>query len=191
MHEKQNVTKQKNTMNKNKNGIPKAADSLAGLQDKIQSRERKIESHCLQVAVNVQAAVSLAFEQGDDLGSAAKDLGQHEFVSLINGTFGQCPKRAYDYIKLSEKVPAAARVDFFDDCKLLKGAMKILDLLPEESAAIAQPKPATTIPPVFKNLVWLAEWATRNGDEVERWDECQRKELKQQLAPVVGLYQRL
>lgn len=158
------------------------------LTKRIQQREAEIERVCGEVASGVNQSVRLAFEQGDDLISASATATEQEFATLLRDTFGS-HSRATGYMKLSAKTPIADRAAILSDAKLLKSAMKTLDLLPEDTA-----QPATksvSIPPIIQRLTWLAEWTGRNQDAVREWKPEQRSELKQQLAPVVELYEAL
>lgn len=158
------------------------------LTKRIQQREAAIDRVCGEVAAGVNQSVSLAFEQGDDLLQASVAATEQEFATLLRDTFGSS-NRATGYMKLAAKTPIADRATILSDSKLLKSAMKTLDLLPEDTS-----QPATrsvSIPPIIQRLTWLAEWTGRNQDAVRKWQPEQRAELKQQLAPVVELWETL
>jgi len=93
-------------------------------------------------------------------------------------------------MKLAARTPIAERHAIIADAKLLKQAMRTLDLLPEEPTTQPESK-SVSIPPIIQRLTWLAEWTGRNQDAVRDWKAEQRAELKQQLAPVVELYGQL
>lgn len=160
------------------------------MPQRIKQREAQIEAHCAAVAQNVSKACELALEQGDDLTLAASDMSQHDFAVMIQGTYGTAPKRAYDYIKLSAKIPKAERQKFFDDAKQIKHAMRTLDLLPEESHTQTDTR-SVAIAPVFCRLTWLAEWTNKNRADVGAWPTERKQDLKQQLKPVVELWEAL
>jgi len=164
--------------------------SPPALPQLIQQREAQIEQHCAAVAFNVNRACELAFEQGDDLTAASRDLSQHDFAKLIDGSYGVAPKRAYDYMKLAAKVPRDQRQIFFNDTKQLKLAMHTLDLLPEPTPSAATGR-SVSIAPIFERLTWLAEWTNKNRNEVSAWPTERKQDLKQQLAPVVELWETL
>lgn len=162
---------------------------MPDLTKRIKAREERIEAACEQVATGVNQSVTLAFEQGDDLIAFASQTTEQEFGTLIRETFSQSA-RAQGYMKLAARTPLTERHAIIADAKLLKQAMRTLDLLPEEPTTSPESK-SVSIPPIIQRLTWLAEWTGRNQDAVRDWKAEQRAELKQQLAPVVELYGQL
>jgi hypothetical protein len=169
------------------------AESSGLLLKQIQAREIEIQSACLQVASGTQSAVNLALAQGDDLHKLLNIVGQDEFVSVVASTFASDPHRPVRYMKLAKKIPADQRELVFDNPKQLDFAMHQVGLAiePTPSTAAGTTEKSVNVAPIYERLTWLAEWTNKNRGDVNTWPDERRKDLKQQLAPVVELWETL
>jgi len=162
------------------------------LLKQIQAREIEIQSACLTVATGTQAAIRLAFQQGDDLHKLLNIVGQDEFFLVIATTFESDAQRPARYMKLAKKIPIEQRELVFDNPKQLDFSMHQVGLAIEKQSEVGTcDTKSASVAPIYERLNWLAEWTNKNRGEVDSWPAERRHDLKQQLVPVVELWEQL
>jgi hypothetical protein len=164
--------------------------SLPLLSERIANREQLIDSDVLNSVRHAMSAIQLAFEQGDDLLEAKKICAHGEFQKWVADNFPKSYKRAWDYMKLAA-VPKVQRASFFENETSIRGAMKVLDILPESEPAASGQENSIRIPKVISNLTFISEWVSKSIDEISGWEQLRRDELKIKLSPIVELHGKL
>jgi hypothetical protein len=51
--------------------------------------------------------------------------------------------------------------------------------------------PSIHVPKILRSLLYVAEWASRNGNEIRSWPIQRQEMLEQELRPVVMIYEQL
>lgn len=153
-------------------------------------REKEIDQLCEEVVRGAVNAITLAFEQGDDL-TEAKELCKHgDWELWLDSNFHKGQDTARRYMKMAE-LPKDARRALFLICKSMTCAYKMLGILPPELEKQIENGGSIPISPVIQRLTWIAEWTGRNLDEIAGWEQQRRDELKIKLKPIVELYEKL
>ena len=131
--------------------------------------------------------------QGDALHKVITMVGQDEFPKMVSHIFPDDQQRPIRYMKLAKKIPVERRELIFNNHKQLDFAMHQVGLAvePPQSVVVGTTEKSVSIAPIFERLTWLAEWTTKNHNDVATWPAERKQDLKQQLAPIVELWETL
>lgn len=168
--------------------LPGAA--LTELAQRIKSRESQIDETCNNAVALGLKAISLAFEQGDDLREVKERLNHGEWLPWLKENFSKDERTARRYMQLAE-IPKRTRMSVLTDAKSINEAFRMLGIVQPEPAKQAIDQPLITIPPEVQKLNWIAEWVAREKESLTKLPDLARQELKTKLLPVVEVYKLL
>lgn len=176
--------------------------SLTDLTTRINEREKKIDAACAIAVQTGMTAVQLAIDQGNDLllaraqvenasrGKFQKSSDNKGWQKWLLTNFPKSDETARKYMALAEKVKTNHGRVLPHDLKSIREAFRVLGLIPEVETETKQ-LASITVSPVVARLNFIAEWVTKQGDEISTWEDLRRQELKLQLKPVVELFEKL
>lgn len=153
-------------------------------------REERIDAEVKKTRDAAAKSVLLAIEQGQDLLLAKHKVKHGEWENWLKDHFPKTARLAQQYMVLAVEAKKQGQ-DFFLNAKSISEAFRLLGLLPEIPTPKQIEMPGVSIPPIIQRLNFVAEWVTKEGEELKTWDPERRRELKRRLEPVVKLYEQL
>ena len=163
---------------------------MLDLAGRIKRRECEIDKICETAVTSGLRAITLAFEQGDDLVSAKGLCAHGEWQSWLANNFSKSQKTACYYMRLAA-IPKMTRTSVMANAHSVNEAFRLLGILAPEPAKLIEDKHSISISPIIQHLSWVAEWTGKSLNEIKEWEQPRRDEMKLKLKPIVEIYESL
>lgn len=150
--------------------------SLEVLATRLRDREKQIDA-AVDRAVHMAAEpVRLAIEQGEDLLKAKAQVKHGQWLPWLKENFPKSERRARDYMDLYNRREKLAK----SNPKSIEDAFRMLGMLPEVEHRQVE-MVGISIPAIVQRLNFIAEWNTKESDQLNDWETPRLRELDQRL----------